>query len=622
MKKTLLLATAAVAMASGASAKFDAPERIMERMLAPASTSEAPAKIQAKDGVSSLQFGYSWGFESEYSLRDVNSGYVYLAVEIPVADQAPFIGCQITGMTAISPMAQTNSNVNPISRGQGFVTDDLSVLPSFTTVDLSNKGGDINEITFTEPFTITGEKDIYFGYRFSLSTPCYYIPVDVVPTNQNTCLVAVTNKAKDVPEYGNYADQIGSLSISCTITGNVPENLGRIGMLDIAPVVEQGVYSYGVTLTNVGVKTINNVTIKTKAGNAEQDVVVNLPQPLATGKRSEIVVSGINTPAPGLYTMTSSLIAVNGTPVNGGELSGALATFDNGVERTLVIEEGTGTWCGWCPAGIVMMEYLKEEFPDWIRIAVHQGDRMALTSYQPFISAYISGFPSALTNRMIDTAPQYMYQNNGEKFYGDVYQYLKSIPTYATLDIQATLPDEKRVSVDVTSEFLFNTDVPHGVVVLTTEDGVGPYDQTNYFSPAYGQGINMEPWSSSSESVSTMFDDVVRSSNDCLGDASAFPAEIQAETPYVYNSVQNISKIKAPRFGVVAMIVNKNTGEVVQAKQIMVDNPSAVNEIENVAETGEAEYYSLDGRKVNASSLESGIYVKVQNGKANKIAVK
>lgn len=49
--------------------------------------------------------------------------------------------------------------------------------------------------------------------------------------------------------------------------------------------------------------------------------------------------------------------------------------------RNMVIEEATGTWCGWCVSGIVTLEEMKKKYPDQaICIAVHEGDPMAVGS--------------------------------------------------------------------------------------------------------------------------------------------------------------------------------------------------------------------------------------------------
>ena len=33
-------------------------------------------------------------------------------------------------------------------------------------------------------------------------------------------------------------------------------------------------------------------------------------------------------------------------------------------KQRFVVEEGTGTWCGWCPRGIVAFRHMAEKYPE------------------------------------------------------------------------------------------------------------------------------------------------------------------------------------------------------------------------------------------------------------------
>ena len=82
----------------------------------------------------------------------------------------------------------------------------------------------------------------------------------------------------------------------------------------------------------------------------------------------------------------------------------------------VVIEEGTGQWCGWCPLGILTFEYLREKYPDnLVPIAVHNGDEMAIDEY-----CYALGFsqyPTGRVNRnralLTPTTADYQFEGAG-----------------------------------------------------------------------------------------------------------------------------------------------------------------------------------------------------------------
>lgn len=67
--------------------------------------------------------------------------------------------------------------------------------------------------------------------------------------------------------------------------------------------------------------------------------------------------------------------------------------------RVVIAEEGTGTWCGWCPRGAVMMEHMEDTYPDHFQgIAVHNGDPMTVAAYDDGLG--LSSFPGAKVDRL------------------------------------------------------------------------------------------------------------------------------------------------------------------------------------------------------------------------------
>lgn len=70
---------------------------------------------------------------------------------------------------------------------------------------------------------------------------------------------------------------------------------------------------------------------------------------------------------PGIYPYVLNIKVGNETLEREGELYVA--------QRNVVVEEGTGTWCGYCPRGTVAIKRMNEKYPDqFIGIAV-QDDR-------------------------------------------------------------------------------------------------------------------------------------------------------------------------------------------------------------------------------------------------------
>lgn len=69
--------------------------------------------------------------------------------------------------------------------------------------------------------------------------------------------------------------------------------------------------------------------------------------------------------------------------------------------KVVLAEEGTGTWCQWCPRGAVFMDMMSKNYEGYFAgVAVHNADPMTLTDYDAAVSAAIPGYPSVLTDRL------------------------------------------------------------------------------------------------------------------------------------------------------------------------------------------------------------------------------
>ncbi|RMG81959.1 MAG: T9SS C-terminal target domain-containing protein [Bacteroidetes bacterium] len=147
--------------------------------------------------------------------------------------------------------------------------------------------------------------------------------------------------------------------------------------------------------------------------------------------------------------------------------------------KVVVAEEGTGTWCGWCPRGLVSMEYMEHEYGNMFEgIAVHNGDPMVDSDYDSDIGAYFSGYPSAMVDRgnVIDPSEiETDFLNNitvspaGVITMGAQYNSSNN-----TLDVS--------MSVKILESFSGNWKV---ACVLTEDSVTGTssgYDQANYYS--------------------------------------------------------------------------------------------------------------------------------------------
>jgi hypothetical protein len=119
-------------------------------------------------------------------------------------------------------------------------------------------------------------------------------------------------------------------------------------------------------------------------------------------------VANITTPftlIAGTNTFTATISNVNGAGADGDASDDVASATINVVQaaagKMLVAEEGTGTWCQWCPRGAVYMDLMTKKYKNYFAgIAIHNNDPMTLTDYDKAFGALITGYPSAMADRV------------------------------------------------------------------------------------------------------------------------------------------------------------------------------------------------------------------------------
>lgn len=152
------------------------------------------------------------------------------------------------------------------------------------------------------------------------------------------------------------------------------------------------------------------------------------------------------------------------------------------ILHPVIVEEATGTWCGFCVRGAVYMDSLSEKYgDDFVGIAVHNGqnDPMVVPAYDAGTTNFpnFSGFPSAIVARNHLVSPE------------DIeVPFLQEAAIPATVDISGMATYDKvsrELTVNVSSTTSKNYVAPKFFIALV-EDGVkgtsSGYNQANYYS--------------------------------------------------------------------------------------------------------------------------------------------
>jgi len=202
--------------------------------------------------------------------------------------------------------------------------------------------------------------------------------------------------------------------------------------------------------------------------------------------------------------------------------------------RVVLGEEGTGTWCQWCPRGAVFMDFMEDTYGEfWAGIAVHNGDPMANQIYDSNFQQLIGGYPSSLVDRGADIDPSVMEGPFLERIV---------MPPTAIITPGAEWNEETGI-LAVSLSTLFQENVQgsdYNLALVITEDGVtgtGPgYNQVN----AYAGGNNgpmggYENLPNPVPASQMVYDHVARIITPSFGGESPFPELVNAGETVVSN---------------------------------------------------------------------------------------
>jgi thiol-disulfide isomerase/thioredoxin len=231
-------------------------------------------------------------------------------------------------------------------------------------------------------------------------------------------------------------------------------------------------------------------------------------------------------------------------------------------KRKIIIEDYTGTWCGFCPGVLGAIESVEELTDEIAVVAIHETansnpDPMHFPQVQDLKDMFgVDGLPAARINRTSSWSSPYDTEEV-TGMAGDVTDFAISILSQLT-------DNELVVEVNIVYE---NGSVPGDkLVVYLVEDGI-IYDQTNYFnadetSPFYQMGDpipNFEHHKVLRKSISQLFGDAISSTSALETYSRTLSVVVSPE----YN-IDNLS--------LVAMVVSEdNTGKNAQTALINED---------------------------------------------------
>lgn len=444
----------------------------------------------------STTFGYYTGSELIDTWGTGKAETYSVAMKI---DQPALKGTKVTAIKI--PVNDKATSANGYT---AFLTKELNATSGKATGDICNveftPNGQWNTIQLPEPYTI-GDDVFYVGYTFTVTTLANFdedsYPLILVAGVFPGGLNIITSRT-----YRRWTDATqtigGSLALQIVleVDGSKTNIAAPTQLTD--KVVKRGEQnSVLATIANHGVNDINTIDYVYEVAGQQASGHVTLDAPITSEFYGNSGTVAINVPAiseKGLFEGKLTILKVNdadNTEPNPSTTNEIRVMNVIPVKRPLM-EEFTGTWCGFCPMGYVGMKLMNEWHPgEFICASYHNDDAMQITTRYP---VYVDGYPMANFDR----------HHSSDAFYGDTYEPMGVEKTWkevcqeytpVNVDVNATLDATGKVHVDASYTFCDDIDnANYGLAYIVTADGLSgtskAWRQHSYLNTENGDYYN------------------------------------------------------------------------------------------------------------------------------------
>ena len=334
-------------------------------------------------------------------------------------------------------------------------------------------------------------------------------------------------------------------------------------------------------VTNLGSNPMTSLTIDWNDGTSHSQVVnVNIA-PFAT--------ADVTHPTALNYAAAvEKTIAVNITNVNGGadadmtnnSGSKSFNSLSQASTKKVIIEEGTGTWCQWCPRGAVAMDQMFQTHPnDFIGIAVHNGDPMTVAAYDG--GANFGGFPGCNVDRAL------LDQSVSASLFENYYQQRIGLAVPAALSMTVTGTTNKTIVANATFRTVFAS-ANYRLGVIIVEDNVtgtaAGYNQSNAYAGGSTPMGGYESLPNPVPAAIMVYDHVGRALlGGYSGQANSVPATITDGQTVNYTFTYAVpTTSNSANMSAVVVLIDNATGEIINAEKQSISGAN-VNEMETIA---------------------------------------
>lgn len=637
--KKVLLSLAAVALSTAAFAQTagvpSLSVRPFEASAAQKNVKKAPAKAELADNQRLL--GYSTGdtFDSTLGFGqalDIRLGSLLLPEMLEKFDGAKIVGIRY-------------ALADPLPVSKVAIVEEGSTTDAVSKALSGNCVAGWNTVMFDEPYTIDDTTPFYICYDVSLSS-AYSIYIYNSDNPHEYGFMGYANFGNGVQWSaltGTGGVYLGDLAIQAIVESDnfssrslSPQDFGTffVGLNTTRDL------TLNVTNDGTGVSNFNYVV--TVDGMPGDEQLCELAQPVGVGESFKATIPVQSQAEIGAVPMEVKITKVNGevNDAAANTANGTLNTISRIFKQNVVVEEYTGTGCGYCPRGLAGMELMAEKYPDtFIGIGIHQYNSSDPMYNSNYASLSWLGAPNCVLNRN----GQYL-----DPFYGsrnsiteDFEEAMDNIPMVEVTVSGVWNEDSTKVTATANVESLVSGkyNIDFVLVADSVQGSSSSWRQSNYFASFSAASVDNDPYLTKfckggeygTSYFAYAFDDVLIGSSysgsrnnatlDALVADQTTTATYELAMPVKTTLKKAIDKTKV---SVIAIVYDPATGAILNAGKNR--NITAATGIQGVkgesnASAAEVARYNAAGQRIDAPQKGLNI-VRLANGKTYKEIVK
>ena len=601
----------------------------------------APKKAASLDGTT--KWGYFLGSIDDTAGIGVGSPATFYAGYFVPGDGI-LKGSSINGVNfpVYSPTNMTNVSV--------WISEDLETNIVSQKVDAKSlTPNSFNAIVLDEPFAIP-ESGVFVGMKFTITQIADQeadgFPVACADVYGDLSLILKFSSANGSEDWADYSSDFGAYAMQLFCSDlTLSERHAYFSSASPAITLPGEKASLPVIISSDGTEEVRSIDYVVDINGNKTSQHLDLAAPIAGGfgQMGSVILNFTAPEACGTYTAKISIEKINGDTNDASEnvLSVTNKVVSRAAVRKTVVEEFTGTGCGWCPRGWAGMELMKETKENFIGIAFHQyngSDPMYVANYYNPYFLGINGAPGcAMDRKLLGIDP---YYGTSESIIDD-FDYCNAMLPDVDVTVSGTFNDDY-TAVDITANVEYLTDGDsYTVAYVLTADGLSGtttlWKQTNYYAQysAIGDPL-IDPFCDGGEygtsSVTLTYNDVmIGSSYNEFGTENLAPAltgevkaGVMATGTYTVNMPTKAmlkNAINNNEVYAVALVIASD-GTIANAAKAKVTTSNGNTSIESsVANAKEIARYNVAGQMIPSPQKGLNI-IRLSDGKTLKVIVK